>query len=94
MRLRRRGRTARPYIRVSVLLFQRSAPSRSLTATSTIMVNGSLPPVGCPAVLSAPPPDLITGRQGLAVAAPVGVDVVGDLLPLGEIVHPIVRRGS
>ena len=36
----------RPYIRVSVLLFRRSAPSRSLTATSAIMVNGSLPQAG------------------------------------------------
>jgi hypothetical protein len=54
LRLRRRGRTARLYPRVSVLLFRRSAPSRSLRATSAIMVNGSLPPVRSRAELSAP----------------------------------------
>jgi hypothetical protein len=40
LRLRRRGRTTVP-----VPLFQRSTPSRSLTATAAAMVNRSLPPV-------------------------------------------------
>ena len=55
----------RPFIQVLVLLFRRSAPSRSLTAASTIMVNGSLSPLGNPAVLlSAPLSDLLTGWRG------------------------------
>jgi hypothetical protein len=52
------------YIRVSGLLFQRSAPSQSPTATTAVMINGSLPPVDCLAELSAPPPDLVTGWRG------------------------------
>ena len=71
LRLRRRGRTARPYIRVSVLLFRRSAPSRSLTATSTFMVNRSLPPVDCLAKLMTPPPDLMMVKTTVILGCPV-----------------------
>jgi hypothetical protein len=61
LRLRSRGHTVRPYSRVSVLLFRRSAPSRSLTATLAVMVNGSLTLFGVSAVLTDPSLGLITG---------------------------------
>ena len=78
-RWRRRGCSVRPYIRVSALLFRRSVPSRSLTATSAGMVNRSLIDGslarGRLAVLEALGP-----RLGLAWIRPVGKQTLHALV--------------